>query len=104
MAFRIKQSNISRFTQKVYHIVSRIPKGKVLSYAEVAQRAGSFQAYRAVGNTMHRNPDWPRIPCHRVVQSNGCVGNWSGKGGVKKKIALLRSEGILIRNEKIVDI
>ncbi len=77
------------FYSRVYDIVLKIPKGKMLSYVEVARRAGSSQACRAVGNAMRRNMDWPRVPCHRVVQNNGHIGNWSGKGGAKRKEALL---------------
>ncbi len=84
-----------KFKDRVYKIVSRIPKGKVLTYGEVARLAGSPNASRAVGNLMAKNPDWPRIPCHRVIRSDGEIGNWSGKGGRNKKLRLLQKEGAI---------
>jgi O-6-methylguanine DNA methyltransferase len=81
------------FTQKVYAVVARIPRGKTMTYQEVARRAGSPRAYRAVGNIMNKNPDTKKVPCHRVVRSDGTPGGYAW--GTKKKIALLRSEGAL---------
>ena len=58
------------FSEKVFNIVSKIPRGSILTYKEVAQRAGSAHAYRAVGNILNTNYD-PKIPCHRVIRSDG---------------------------------
>lgn len=77
------------FTQKVLEVVSKIPKGKTLTYKEVAQKAGNPKAYRAVGNILNKNYD-PKIPCHRVVRSDGKVGGYNR--GEKKKLALLKKE------------
>jgi methylated-DNA-[protein]-cysteine S-methyltransferase len=87
--------------RKVYEIVRKIPKGKVLSYSEVARLAGSPQAWRAVGNILNRVVGkWrPKIPCHRVIKSDGKVGGY--RRGTKKKIALLKKEGLIIKNGKI---
>jgi len=85
--------SLSSFTQKVYAVVARIPRGSVMTYAEVARRAGSPRAYRAVGNIMNRNPDTARVPCHRVIRSDGTPGGYAR--GARKKIALLRREGAL---------
>ncbi len=74
-------------------VVSKIPQGKTMSYAEVARAAGSPKAYRAVGNIMHNNPDPARVPCHRVVKSDGSAGGFAS--GTKKKIALLKKEGVI---------
>ena len=82
-----------RFKERVLKIVSKIPKGKTMSYAEVAKAAGSPNAYRAVGNIMHNNPDPKRVPCHRVIKSDGTIGGYAS--GVKKKIALLKKEGVI---------
>ena len=82
-----------KFKQRVLKIVSKIPKGKTMSYAEVAKAAGNPNAYRAVGNIMHNNPDPKRVPCHRVIKSDGTVGGYAG--GTKKKIALLKKEGAI---------
>jgi len=85
----------SKFAEKVYRVVSRIPKGKVLTYKEVARLAGSPKAFRAVGNLMNKNP-YPKekVPCHRVVRSDGKIGGYNG--GTAKKAALLKKEGVMI--------
>lgn len=69
-----KAGNVNKFamnnlSEKVYRVVRKIPKGKVLTYKEVARRAGRPNAYRAVGNILNKNYD-PEIPCHRVVRSD----------------------------------
>ncbi len=81
------------FKEKVYAVVAKIPKGQTMTYKEVARRAGSPHAYRAVGNIMNRNPDTKKVPCHRVVRSDGTVGGYAR--GTSKKIALLKQEGAL---------
>ncbi len=90
---------MTSFQEKVYKIVTKIPKGEVSTYKEVAKRAGSARAYRAVGNILNKNPNLKLIPCHRVIKSNGRIGGY--KYGTKKKIALLKKEGIIIKNGKI---
>ena len=80
------------FTEKVYGVVSKIPKGKTLSYKEVAKRAGSPRAFRAVGNIMNKNPDMARVPCHRVIKSDGTPGGYAR--GTLAKIKKLKSEGV----------
>jgi len=80
------------FTKKVYQVVKTIPKGKTLSYKQVAEKAGNPRAYRVVGNILNKNSN-PDIPCHRVIQSNGKIGGYNK--GTKKKIALLKSEGAI---------
>ena len=60
------------------------------------------RGYRAVGMAMSRNPNAPRVPCHRVVRSSGNVGGYAF--GVKKKVAILRAEGIEIVNNRVVDL
>lgn len=81
------------FKRQVLEVVSQIPKGKTLTYKEVASRAGSPRAYRAVGNILNKNYDF-KIPCHRVVKANGKVGGYN-RGG-QKKIQLLKKEGVAI--------
>lgn len=78
------------FTKKVLEIVGKIPKGKTLSYKEVAARAGNTGAARVVGNIMRRNYDL-KIPCHRVIKSDGTPGDYN-RGGKKTKARLLREE------------
>ena len=78
------------FKERVLKVVSAIPKGKTLSYGEVAVLAGSLRAYRAVGTILKGNHD-PKIPCHRVIKSDGSVGNYNG--GTWRKRKLLIQEG-----------
>ncbi len=81
------------FREKVLHIVSKIPKGSVLTYGEVAKRAGNPKAARAVGAIMKKNYN-PSIPCHRVIRSDGKIGNYN-RGGMTKKISILKAEGAI---------
>ncbi len=81
------------FKEKVLEIVSRIPKGSVLTYGEVARLSGSPRASRVVGSIMKKNFD-KNIPCHRVIRSNGKAGEYN-RGGEKAKIKLLKKEGYL---------
>jgi len=90
----------SSLRDRCYRLVCRIPKGKVTSYKEVAEALG-IRGYRLVGMLLSRNPEPVKIPCHRVVKSNGEVGGYIM--GVDKKVELLRSEGIPVKNGRIVD-
>ncbi len=80
----------SSFRSAVYEVVKRIPKGEVRTYGEVARLAGSPRAFRAVGAALKLNYD-PAIPCHRVIRSDGSLGEYN-RGATKKRI-LLQSEG-----------
>ncbi|MBU6141849.1 MGMT family protein [Patescibacteria group bacterium] len=82
---------MSIFAERVYRIVRQIPRGRRLTYKQVAARAGSPNAYQAVGNILNKNRDFKNIPCHRVVRSDGTPGGYV-RGG-KMKIALLKKEG-----------
>jgi methylated-DNA-[protein]-cysteine S-methyltransferase len=90
------------FYEKVYSVLKKVPKGKVVTYKILASKLGS-KAYRAVGSAMKNNENAPVVPCHRVVLSSGKVGAYSGKCGVKSKIKLLENEGLEIVNGKIKD-
>ncbi|MEK7075953.1 MAG: MGMT family protein [Patescibacteria group bacterium] len=80
------------FKDRVYKVVSRIPKGKTLTYGEVAELAGSPGAFRAVGNIMSKNLDL-KIPCHRVVRADGKPGGYNrGRGN---KVRILKKEGAI---------
>lgn len=87
-------SSDSDFKTRVCAVVARIPRGKTLSYKQVAALAGSPKAYRAVGNLMHKNKN-PKVPCHRVIKSDGSPGGYFY--GTKKKIQILKSEGASFR-------
>lgn len=80
------------FKEKVLKIVSKIPKGSVLTYKEVAKQAGSPNASRAVGSIMKANFN-NDIPCHRVVRSDGIVGEYN-RGGREEKLRKLKAEGV----------
>lgn len=82
------------FTEKVKDVVRKIPKGKCMTYAEVAKAAGNPKAARAVANVMAKNFD-ESIPCHRVIRSDGKVGGYN-RGGETTKRALLQAEGVVI--------
>jgi len=89
------------FQKRVFSAVKKIPKGKVMSYKEVARLAGSPRAWRAVGNVLNKSANWrAKIPCHRVIRSDGKIGGY--KKGAKKKIALLKKEGVVIKNKRVV--
>lgn len=81
------------FSEKVYEAVRKIPKGETRTYKQVAKLAGSPKAFRAVGNILNKNYD-PKIPCHRVVRSDGKTGGYNR--GVEQKAKILKTEGARI--------
>ena len=86
----------TKFQVIVWKYLKTIPKGQARTYKEVAKAIKRPLSYRAVANAIAKNPYSPLIPCHRVIKSDGSVGGYSGKGGVKTKVKLLKSEGILL--------
>ncbi len=86
--------------KKVYELLRQIPKGQVSTYGEIARKMG-VRAYRAVGKIVSQNRDIPATPCHRVVRTDGGISGYAF--GVDKKIALLKSEGVEVRDGEIVD-
>lgn len=109
---------------KIYDIVRNIPEGQVLTYGQVAEKAGDKHLARVVGNVMHKNPvpfwelarevgyktespgpewkDFAPVPCHRVVNSTGKMGANFGMGGPKIQEKMLKAEGVKIENGKVV--
>ena len=83
----------TQFQLKVWSYLKKIPKGKVKTYAQVAKAIGKPKAIRAVANAIGKNPFPPKIPCHRVIRSDGKLGGYSAKGGIKTKKKLLKNEG-----------
>ena len=81
------------FRERVLAIVRKIPKGKLMTYKQVAAKAGNSKAARAVGAIMRTNYD-PKIPCHRVIRSDGSLGSYN-RGGTVRKRALLKKEKAL---------
>lgn len=76
------------FKERVLEVVRKIPRGRVLTYAEVARLAGSPRACRGVGNILNKNYD-PKIPCHRVIRSDGSFGGYNRGARLKKEKLLL---------------
>ena len=84
----------TEFQLKVWKYLKTIPKGQVKTYKDVAIAIKRPKSARAVANACGKNPYAPKIPCHRVIRSDGGLGGYSGKGGVKTKLNLLRSEKV----------
>ena len=84
----------TKFQIKVWKYLKTIKKGNVLTYSDVAKGINRPNAVRAVANAIGKNPYAPKIPCHRVIRSDGGLGGYSGRGGIKKKLHLLRSEKV----------
>ena len=84
----------TEFQLKVWAYLRKIPRGSVRTYSQVAKDIGKPRATRAVANAIGKNPYPPKIPCHRVIRSDGSLGGYSGKGGLKTKRFLLKKEGI----------
>ena len=83
----------TKFQVKVWKYLKTIPKGKVKTYKQVAIAINSPKSARAVANACAKNPYAPKIPCHRVIRSDGLLGGYSAKGGIKTKKLLLKREG-----------
>lgn len=106
---------VTFFQKLVYEATRKIPKGRVATYGQIARFIDNPKAARAVGNALNRNPfapastrnrclsnrGKPRVPCHRVVASDGSIGGFAS--GPKKKAALLKTEGIKVRKGRLVD-
>ncbi|MFA5827971.1 MAG: MGMT family protein [Candidatus Shapirobacteria bacterium] len=96
---------MSKFRDKVYKIVKKVPVGNVTTYKVIADIMGC-KCYRAIGQALRNNPFAPEVPCHRVVKSNGKIGGYFGfKDGKyqKKKMELLKEEGVKICNGRVSD-
>ena len=86
----------TKFQKKVWNYLRTIRKGTVKTYKQVAIGINRPKSARAVANAVGKNPFPPKIPCHRVIRSDGSLGGYSGKGGVKTKKLLLKREGIIV--------
>ena len=84
----------TKFQLKVWKYLETIPKGTVKTYKQVAIAIKRPKSARAVANACGKNPYAPKIPCHRVIRSDGGLGGYSGRGGIKTKMRLLRSEKV----------
>ena len=88
--------NGTKFQLKVWKYLKTIPKGTVKTYKQVAIAIKRPKSARAVANACGKNPYSPKIPCHRVIRSDRGLGGYSGRGGIRTKLRLLRSEKIYI--------
>jgi len=86
----------TKFEKKVWNYLKTIRKGSVKTYKQVAIAINRPKSARAVANAVGKNPFAPKIPCHRVIRSDGSLGGYSGKGGVKTKKLLLKREGVIV--------
>lgn len=87
-------------SERVLEKIQEIPRGKVMTYRDLAHSLDS-RAYRAVGQALRRNEHPITVPCHRVVCSDGSLGGYDGKMNSRKKIALLRKEGVIVQKGRI---
>lgn len=92
IARRLKEKGLTDFQVRVLLATYAIPKGKTSTYKEIAKKIGHPNAYRAVGSALKINPMAPLVPCHRVIKSDGNLGNYSAVGGTKKKMLMLQRE------------
>ena len=88
------------FNEKIYEKLKLVPSGKVITYKILSEAVGS-KAYRAVGRAVKNNKDLVKVPCFRVVCSDGSIGDYSGTGGVREKTRKLAEEGIIVRSGRV---
>jgi len=98
-------SSLSPFAAKVYAALSKIPPGRVITYAALARRLGC-RSPRAIGQALRANPFAPEVPCHRVIASNLSPGGYSGQTRgpqLIRKLQLLAAEGVTFKNNRLTD-
>ena len=88
-------------TSEVYSLTSKIPKGMVGTYGDIAKALGREGSARVIGRILHINPSAPRVPCHRVVKSDGSVGGFAK--GMRSKIEMLEAEGVKVSKGIVAD-
>ncbi len=96
--FSMTKQSISLFVVAVERVVRAIPRGQVMSYGAVAIKSGFPGASRAVGTLLKKNFD-PSIPCHRVIRSDGKLGEYNR--GTRRKAVILEQEGVVIENGRV---
>ena len=92
----------TEFQRLVWNEIAKIPKGKVLTYEQLALKINCPLSVRAVASACGKNPYVPKIPCHRVIRKDGTLGGYSAKGGIERKKYLLEKEGHKFKNNKII--
>jgi len=104
-----KLAKLSPYQRAILRVLAEVPRGKVTTYGDLAKELArrdprwSPHASRAVGITMRNNPCGPRIPCHRVIRSDGTIGGFRGgaEGAVEEKTRMLREEGVTVKGGRI---
>ena len=92
----------TKFQKLVWNEIAKIPKGKILTYEQLAFKINCPMSIRAVANACGKNPYAPEIPCHRVVRKDGTLGGYSAKGGINRKKKMLENEGHRFVKGKII--
>lgn len=87
--------------EKVYEFLTTVPKGKVVTYGQIAEHLGNRKFARVVGNILHNNPDPIKYPCYKVVDRNGNLSDNYAFGGIEKQKQLLERDGITVNNYKV---
>ena len=87
--------------EKVYEFLLTIPKGKVITYSQIAEHLGNKKLARVVGNILHNNPNEEKYPCYKVVNSKGALSKSFAFGGIEKQKEKLEREGIVVENYKV---
>ena len=87
--------------EEVYKFLTTIPKGKVVTYSQIAEYLGNKKLARVVGNILHKNPDEKKYPCYKVVNSKGELSKNFAFGGIEKQKEKLENEGIVVNNFKV---
>ena len=95
---------VAAMKEQVYELVKSIPRGKVATYGQIALHLGNRNFARVVGNILHNNPDPEHIPCHRVVNAQGRLSRSYAFGGIEAQRRLLESEGVVFKNNQVVDL
>ena|SRR5487761_812284 len=98
-----KKLKVSALAKKVYDATSKIPRGRVSTYGAIARAIERESASRAVGGALRRNPWQIKVPCHRVVRSDGSIGGYGGADWSPRKIKLLANEGVRVREGYVQD-
>jgi methylated-DNA-[protein]-cysteine S-methyltransferase len=103
----VSLEGLKDFQKKVLTLLTKIPKGKVTTYGEIAKALGDSHLSRAVGNAVRNNPYAPTVPCHRVIRSNGEIGGFGGELSgekIEEKIRLLKEEGVRTDDSGRIDL
>lgn len=87
--------------EKVYKYLTKIPKGKVVTYSQIAEYLGNKKLARVVGNILHNNPDENKYPCYKVVDGKGNLSKHFAFGGIEKQKERLERDGIIVNNYKV---